>query len=74
MKKKDIGPVLNHLRDCHYEGSKKLGITGYKYPHDYPNHYVKQDYMPDNLKGTTYYTPCDNKYENSLKEYWSKIK
>ena len=74
IEKKDIGPVLNHLRDCHYEGSKKLGITGYKYPHDYPNHYVKQDYMPDNLKGTTYYTPCDNKYENSLKEYWSKIK
>ena len=74
IEKKDIWPVLNHLRDCHYEGSKKLGITGYKYPHDYPNHYVKQDYMPDNLKGTTYYTPCDNKYENSLKEYWSKIK
>lgn len=74
IEKKDIGPVLNHLRDCYYEGSKKLGITGYKYPHDYPNHYVKQDYMPDNLKGTTYYTPCDNKYENSLKEYWSKIK
>ena len=74
IEKKDIGPVLNHLRDCHYEGSKKLGITGYTYPHDYPNHYVKQDYMPDNLKGTTYYTPCDNKYENSLKEYWSKIK
>ena len=74
IEKKDIGPVLNHLRDCHYEGSKKLGITGYKYPHDYPNHYVKQDYMPDNLKGTTYYTPCDNKYENSLKEYWSKIR
>lgn len=74
IEKKDIGPVLNHLRDCHYEGSKKLGITGYKYPHDYPNHYVKQDYMPDNLKGTTYYTPCNNKYENSLKEYWSKIK
>lgn len=74
IEKKDIGPVLNHLRDCHYEGSKKLGITGYKYPHDYPDHYVKQDYMPDNLKGTTYYTPCDNKYENSLKEYWSKIK
>lgn len=74
IEKKDIGPVLNHLRNCHYEGSKKLGITGYKYPHDYPNHYVKQDYMPDNLKGTTYYTPCYNKYENSLKEYWSKIK
>lgn len=74
IEKKDIGPVLNHLRDCHYEGSKKLGITGYKYPHDYPNHYVKQDYMPNNLKGTIYYTPCDNKYENSLKEYWSKIK
>ncbi|QPJ85228.1 replication-associated recombination protein A [Sarcina sp. JB2] len=74
IEKKDIGPVLNHLRDCHYEESKKLGITGYKYPHDYPNHYVKQDYMPNNLKGTIYYTPCDNKYENSLKEYWSKIK
>lgn len=70
----DIGSVLNHLKDCHYEGAKKLGVKGYKYPHDYPNHYVKQDYMPDNLKGSIYYTPCNNKYENSLKAYWDKIK
>lgn len=74
IENKDIGPVLNHLKDCHYDGAKKLGVTGYKYPHDYPNNYVKQDYMPDNLKGTIYYTPCDNKYENSLKNYWDKIK
>lgn len=71
---KDISPVLNHLKDCHYEGAKKLGVKGYKYPHDYPNHYVEQEYMPENLKGSVYYIPGNNKYENSLRTYWDKIK
>ncbi len=74
IEKKDIGPVLNHLKDCHYEGAKKLGVKGYKYPHDYPNNYVNQEYMPENLKDSVYYIPGDNKYEKALKVYWNKIK
>ena len=71
---KDIGEVPIHLRDSHYSGALKLGIKGYKYPHDYPNNYVKQQYMTDNLEGTIYYEPDNNKYEKSLIEYWKKIK
>ncbi len=52
------GPVPLHLRDNHYPGAKKLGHgTGYKYPHDYPDHRVEQQYLPDNLKGRKFYTP-----------------
>lgn len=71
---KDIGEVPIHLRDAHYAGAEKLGIKGYKYPHDYPNHYVEQQYMPDNLLGVQYYKPGDNKYEKALENYWKKIK
>lgn len=39
------------IRDAHYGGAKKLGHTGYKYAHDYPNHYVKQQYLPDEIGG-----------------------
>ncbi|HCD70233.1 MAG TPA: ATPase, partial [Ruminococcaceae bacterium] len=46
----------------------------YLYPHDYPNHYVKQQYLPDNLKDKVYYEFGDNKFENASKEYWKKIK
>ena len=70
----NIGDMQPYLKDAHYSGAKKLGRVGYKYPHDYPNNYVKQEYMPDNLKGRIYYTPGNNKYENAIKEYWSKIK
>ena len=47
---------------------------GYKYPHDYENHYVKQQYLPDDLKNKRYYTYGDNKTERAAKEYWEKIK
>ena len=47
---------------------------GYKYPHDYENHYVKQQYLPDDLKNKKYYTYGDNKTERAAKEYWEKIK
>lgn len=70
----NIGDIQPYLRDTHYSGAEKLGRTGYKYPHDYPNNYVKQEYMPENLKGRVYYKPGNNKYENSIKEYWKKIK
>lgn len=46
----------------------------YKYPHDYANHYVEQQYMPDNLKDRIYYQPGNNKYEKSIENYWKSIK
>ncbi|MGL4913578.1 MAG: replication-associated recombination protein A [Romboutsia sp.] len=70
----NIGDIQPYLRDAHYSGAEKLGRAGYKYPHDYPNNYVEQEYMPENLKGRVYYQPGNNKYENAIKEYWKKIK
>lgn len=53
-----IGPVPNHLKDAHYKGAKELNHgKGYLYPHDYPNHYIKQQYLPDLLKNVIYYKP-----------------
>jgi len=69
------GEVPIHLRDSHYGGAEKLGHgTEYKYPHGYPNHYVEQQYLPDVLKGRTYYTPGENKNEMSIATYWEKVK
>ncbi|MFP5520886.1 replication-associated recombination protein A [Peptococcus simiae] len=60
VRKGRTGPVPPHLRDAHYKGAKDLGHgKGYRYPHDYPGHYVDQDYLPDNLRGTIYYSPDD---------------
>ena len=70
----NIGDIQPYLRDAHYNGAEKLSRVGYKYPHDYPNNYVKQEYMPENLKDRVYYTPGNNKYENAIKEYWERIK
>ena len=70
----NIGDIQPYLRDAHYSGAEKLGRTGYKYPHDYPNNYVEQEYMRENLMGRVYYKPGNNKYENAIKEYWKKIK
>ena len=49
-------------------------FKGYKYPHDYPGHYVKQQYLPDDLKDKKYYNPAENKTEQAAAEYWKKIK
>ncbi|MBQ6820355.1 MAG: AAA family ATPase, partial [Clostridium sp.] len=70
----NIGDIQPYLRDNHYSGAEKLGVNGYKYPHSYPNNYVKQEYMPEKLKGREYYRYGNNKYEISIKEYWDKIK
>ena len=67
--KRDSG-VPNHLRDAHYKGASKLGHgIGYQYAHDYPNHYVKQQYLPDSLVGTKFYVPTENGYEKKIKEH-----
>jgi len=63
------GPVPNHLRDSSYEGAKQLGHgVGYQYPHDYPYHYVKQQYLPDNIRNPQLYQPSDQGYEKRIKE------
>ena len=57
-------PVPVHLQDSHYGGSAKLGHgIGYRYAHDYPNHYVKQQYLPDGMEGRCFYHPSENGYE-----------
>ncbi|MBE6052531.1 MAG: replication-associated recombination protein A [Clostridium sartagoforme] len=74
LENKNIGDVPKHLKDAHYAGAKSLGVGGYKYPHDYDNNYVDQQYLPDNLIGVKYYNAQHNKYENSIKSYWNNIK
>src|SRR5690606_5337835 len=60
-------PVPPHLRDAHYPGAKRLGHgEGYLYPHDYPGHYVPQEYLPSALAGRRYYVPSDQGYEREL--------
>jgi putative ATPase len=63
-------PVPVHLQDRHYKGAEKLGHgAGYKYAHDYPKHYVKQQYLPDGMEGAVFYEPSDNGYEASIKTH-----
>ncbi|MGH4138924.1 replication-associated recombination protein A [Clostridium sp.] len=69
LEEKNIGSVPVHLRDSHYSGAKKLGHgVGYLYPHDYEGNYVKQQYLPDELVGTSYYEAGNNGYEKKIKE------
>lgn len=67
--------VPAHLQDAHYKGSQKLGHgIGYKYAHDYPNHYVDQQYLPDEIKEARFYEPSDNGKEKQIKEWMQYIK
>ena len=67
--------VPPHLQDSHYKGAKNLGHgIGYKYAHDYPEHYVKQQYLPDEIKDVTFYHPTENGHEKEIKEYLDRIK
>ena len=64
-----------HLQDAHNKGSAKLGHgIGYKYAHDYPNHYVKQQYLPDEIKDAVFYEASDNGYEQTIKAHMKRIK
>lgn len=72
--KKDSG-VPVHLQDAHYKGASMLGHgEGYLYSHDYPNHYVKQQYLPDNMVGEKFYEPTEIGYEKNIKEHLQRIK
>lgn len=69
------GEVPAFLRDSHYGGAEKLGHgQGYRYAHNYPRHYVPQQYLPDELKDRVYYHYGDNKTEQAAKRYWDEIK
>ncbi len=75
LDKIDTGVIPNHLRDAHYAGAKTFGHgVAYKYPHNYENDYVEQQYLPDAIKNKKYYLPKDNKTERSYADYWDKIK
>lgn len=69
------GDVPSHLRDAHYSGAEKLGRgKTYKYPHAYPNHWVAQQYLPDDIRDRVYYEYGDNKVEAASEKYWKEIK
>ena len=68
-------PVPPHLRDSHYRGAEKLGRgTGYLYAHDFPDHYVKQQYLPDSLTDAKFYEPTENGYEKEIKARLAYLK
>lgn len=74
VKTTKTAPVPAHLQDAHYKSASKLGHgIGYKYAHDYPNHYVKQQYLPDGLEDVKFYEPTDNGYEKQIKTHLKKI-
>lgn len=69
------GPIPRQLQNKHFDGEDNQNKGQfYQYPHEFPNHYIKQQYLPDVLKDTRYYIPCENKFELSTTEYWKKIK
>lgn len=67
--------VPSHLQDAHYKGAQKLGHgIGYKYAHNYPHHYVEQQYLPDEIMGEKFYEPSDNGHEKEIKEWMEYIR
>lgn len=70
----DYGDIPSHLKDGHYDGAQKLGnAIGYQYPHEFPNHYVQQQYLPDNIADHVYYQFGDNKQEQAALLYRRKV-
>ena len=75
VKKRPHGQIPSYLRDAHYNGAQELGRgQGYKYPHNYEDHYVEQQYLPEELKGTRFYIPSDNGYEKAIQRWFERIK
>ncbi len=69
-----VGPFPRELQNVHADGTGFEREQGYKYPHNFPGHWVKQQYLPDDLKGTHYYSYGDNKTEQAARRYWEEIK
>ncbi len=74
VKNQKTGAVPPYIRDAHYKGSVQLGHVGYLYPHDYPGHYVKQQYLPDDIKDQQFYYPSVNGYEKQVKDYLDHLR
>ena len=68
------GGVPRELQNVHADGTGFEREQGYKYPHDYPGHWVRQQYLPDELRGAKYYEYGDNKTEQAAKAYWERVK
>ncbi|WP_220751415.1 replication-associated recombination protein A [Apilactobacillus xinyiensis] len=75
VKENNYGEIPNYLKDNHYYDAKKMGIgKNYKYPHDYPNDWVKQQYLPDKIKNDQYYKPKQNgKFETAFSKQYQKL-
>ena len=69
-----VGSIPRELQNVHADGTGFERAQGYKYPHDYPGHWVRQQYLPDALRGVKYYEYGDNKTEQAAKAYWERIK
>ncbi len=75
VKSMPSGEVPAHLKDAHYDGAGKLGHgVGYKYAHDFPNHYVKQQYLPEGFEDKQYYVPTEQGYEAKIKQWLEFLK
>lgn len=74
VKEVGISSIPIYLKDAHYLGAEGLGHKGYLYAHDYPNHYVNQQYLPDELVGRTYYQPTGQGYERRIREWLEYLK
>ena len=75
IKSTKTAPVPAHLQDSHYRGAQKLGRgMGYLYAHDFPNHYVRQQYPPDGLTDAKFYEPTENGYEKNIKSHLAFLK
>ena len=76
VKSKKNDPIPTSLKDAHYKGASKLGHgVSYIYPHSYPNDWVAQQYLPDNLRETSYFSPKGNsKFEQALKNQYEKLR
>lgn len=69
IQNRKLGPVPVHLRDSNYKGAAKMGHgKNYKYPHDFSGNYLEQQYLPDEIAGTTYYDPCESGQEKDIKQ------
>ena len=68
------GSIPRHLQNRHMDSAGMEREQGYLYPHDYPDHYVKQQYLPDEIRDRTYYRYGDNKTEQTAARYWAAIK
>ena len=69
-----VGDIPRELQNVHADSAGLEREQGYLYPHNFPNHWVKQQYLPDELTGTRYYQYGDNKTEQAARRYWEEIK